>query len=243
MIFLLFRRILIGSLSLSLIFSSIYLTQEATKPSLPVTTKENIFLPIVIIDAGHGGIDSGTLGKDNTPEKEINLSIAFKLNELLLLWGYETKMTRTEDKLIGEGEFSTIRSAKQADISKRLHLTEQQEHCILISIHQNHYHQSQYNGFQVFYNHNNPNNKILAETLQKTVVSNLQPYNTRGVKTIGTEIYLLYHCSKPAVMVECGFLSNPKELSLLKNQIYQSQIAYCIAMGLEEYLHNNPTFA
>ena len=158
-----------------------------------------------------------------------------------MLMGYQTKLTRTEDKLIGEGEYTTIRSAKQADIAKRLQMVETLENCVLISVHQNHFHQSKYSGFQAFYNNNHNQNKILAETLQKTIVTHLQPENTRTIKTIGAEIYLLYHCTKPAVMVECGFLSNPKEVSLLINDAYQNAMAYTIAKGIDDALKQNPS--
>ncbi len=239
MIFL-FRRVFIVVISFALIIASIYLTHSASH-KVSLTVAETSSFPMIIIDAGHGGIDSGTSAVDGTPEKEINLSISKKLNEILILMGYQTKMTRTEDALIGEGEYNTIRSKKQADIAKRLQLVEEQENCILISVHQNYFHQSQYSGLQVFYNNNHPQNKLLAQTLQKTVVSHLQPNNTRAVKTIGAEIYLLHHCTKPAVMVECGFMSNPKEMSLLKNENYQRTMAYSIAKGIDDYLQQNPS--
>ena len=198
------------------------------------------FKPTIIIDPGHGGEDGGAT-VNNILEKNINLSISKKLNEIVMLMGYQTKLTRTEDKLIGEGKYTTIRSAKQADIAKRLQMVETLENCILISVHQNHFHQSKYSGFQVFYNNNHNQNKVLAETLQKTIVTHLQPDNTRTIKTIGAEIYLLYHCTKPAVMVECGFLSNPKEVSLLINDAYQNTMAYTIAKGIDDALKQNPS--
>ncbi len=241
MIFLLFRRLLVSILSLGLIISSIYLTKTASHKTV-ITSVNPKSLPILIIDAGHGGIDSGTSGVDGTEEKDINLSISIKLNEIANLMGYKTMMTRTKDQLIGEGEFSTIRSEKQADIYKRLDIVEQQENCILISIHQNHYEQSQYSGFQVFFTNNHSQNKTLAQRLQTLVSTELQPNNHRKIKTIGSEIYLLYHCTKPAIMIECGFLSNIKELSLLKNEQYQHQLAFTIAKGIDMYLQENPPF-
>lgn len=240
MIFLFFRRFLIAVISFSLILFSIYLTHSFSYKS-ELTLSEKYSFPIIVIDAGHGGIDSGTSSDNGIPEKNINLSISKKLNEIVMLMGYQTKLTRTEDKLIGEGEYTTIRSAKQADIAKRLQMVETLENCVLISVHQNHFHQSKYSGFQVFYNNNHNQNKILAETLQKTIVTHLQPDNTRTIKTIGAEIYLLYHCTKPAMMVECGFLSNPKEVSLLINDAYQNAMAYTIAKGIDDALKQNPS--
>lgn len=240
MIFLLFRRLLIGFLTLTVTITSIYLSKSATNHTV-YTLSNAQSLPVLVIDAGHGGIDSGTSGGDGTPEKNINLSISRKLNEILTLMGYKTIMTRTQDELIGEGEFTTIRSQKQADVYKRLELVEEQENCILISVHQNYFQQNKYSGFQVFYTNNHPQNKQLAQQLQSTVTKALQPHNTRTVKTVGSEIYLLHHCTKPAVMVECGFLSNPKELSLLKNETYQNQMAFALAKGIDTYLQQNST--
>ncbi len=242
MIFLLANRLVITVLSFAMILLSIYLTRSASCQIDIATTESTFAFPTIIIDAGHGGIDSGTSANDGTPEKEINLSIAKKINETLTMMGYQTRMTRTDDELIGEGEYSTIHSEKLADITKRLEIVEEQENCILISVHQNYFQESKYSGFQAFYNNNNPQSQLLAQTLQNAVVTHLQPDNTRKIKTIGEEIYLLHHCTKPAVMVECGFMSNPKEVSMLKNVKYQSAIAYAIAKGIDDTLQQNPTF-
>lgn len=194
-------------------------------------------LPTIIIDAGHGGIDSGTSGADGTQEKDINLSIANHINKILITRGFTTIMLRTTDDLLGGGEEEiSIHNRKVKDIRHRLSVIENYDNCIVISVHQNYFRQEQYRGFQVFYNTKNPQNEILAQQLQVSVTMQLQPENNRTIKTIGKEIYLLQHCTKTAVMVECGFMSNPQELLLLKNHQYQCKLAFLLANGIIDYV-------
>jgi N-acetylmuramoyl-L-alanine amidase len=192
-------------------------------------------LPVIVVDAGHGGIDGGASGADGTVEKDINLSIAKKLETILTSCGFQVIMTRREDDLISDPSLNTIRQRKQQDIFKRLKIAENNPKNVLVSIHQNHYSQSRYKGTQVFYSKNHPDSQLLADALQQQIVALLQPDNTRKVKVVGSEIYLLNNCKNPSVMVECGFLSNPKDLSLLTNENYQSQMAFAIAVGLLKF--------
>lgn len=193
-------------------------------------------LPVIVLDAGHGGIDSGTSGADGTREKDINLAIAQKLEALLNGMGFQVVMTRTQDDLISDPALPTLRQRKRQDILKRLEIAQSYENSICISIHQNYYVSSIYSGSQVFYGAAHPENRDLAQALQSAIAGLLQPDNTRAVGQTGSEIYLLQHCMKPAVMVECGFMSNQKELTLLKNETYQAKMAFVIAIGLMGYL-------
>ncbi len=192
----------------------------------------------IIIDAGHGGEDGGTSSQDGTLEKNINLSIAKQLDFMLKSAGYKTIMTRNSDEQLGDISLTTIRQRKISDIKERLEITETNKNSIFISIHQNHFSSSVYSGTQVFYSPNSDNSKILAESIQGSVVSRIQPENKRAIKQVGTNIYLLYNCKLPAVMVECGFMSNPKESELLKNNDYQKQIAFSILCGIQNYLED-----
>ncbi|MBQ6818492.1 MAG: N-acetylmuramoyl-L-alanine amidase [Clostridia bacterium] len=203
--------------------------------TLPTNSQPNRQRPTIIIDAGHGGIDSGASGKDGTPEKIINLSISYKVKEILTALGYKSVMTREADELLISGNETTIRQKKRNDLSARLDLVEKENACILLSIHQNYYDHAQYSGTQVFFARNHPDNQRLAQSIQSAVARLLQPTNRRSIKTVGSEIFLLNQCTKPAVMVECGFMSNTKELSLLKNEEYQTKMAFCIVMGLLSY--------
>ena len=188
--------------------------------------------PIVIIDAGHGGMDGGAMGVDGQIEKEINLSIALKLDTMLRAYGFETILTRNSDVSIHSADAKTVRQQKSSDLKNRLKLLEDTSSGILISIHQNKYSQSSACGTQVFYGRNCPESKELAEMLQKTITGYLQPENKREIKQATKDIYLLYQATKPAVMVECGFLSNAAEAEKLTDGEYQDQIAFSICMAL-----------
>lgn len=193
-------------------------------------------LPTFIIDAGHGGIDGGAVAADGTVEKGINLSIAFKLKTILTTLGYPIIMTRESDCLINDDGLTSVKSCKTSDIKNRLKILENAPNGILLSIHQNKYSAAKYSGTQVFYSPGNPESHYLATTLQNVVRQNVQPENTRVEKQSGSEIYLLYHATRPAVMIECGFISNPDELEKLKSDSYQQLIAYAVAVGVLQYL-------
>lgn len=193
-------------------------------------------LPVIILDAGHGGFDGGAVAADGTLEKDLNLAIAKELREMLLPMGFQVIMTREEDTGTEDPDASTIRQKKNSDLHNRLELTKKYDNAILLSIHMNKFEQSQYSGTQVFYGPVNQASKSLAEAIQGTVKEQLQTDNTREVKKGTKDAYLLYNASIPAVIVECGFLSNGPELARLKDQTYQKQMAFSILSGLLEHL-------
>lgn len=117
-------------------------------------------------------------------------------------------------------------------------IIEQTPDALFVSIHQNHYGGPSYSGAQVFYSKNNPESEKLAKAIQQDICSLLQPQNRRAVKRTGTEIYLLYHAESPAVMVECGFLSNAAETQKLKDDGYQTAMAFSVMCGITDYLKN-----
>lgn len=189
----------------------------------------------VIIDAGHGGMDGGTSAADGTLEKDINLSISLKLDEILRSMGINTVMTRSQDISIHDENAQTVRQKKVSDIKNRLKILNETDNSIFVSIHQNHFSDSKYSGAQVFYSKNNPLSSKLAEKIRLPIITYLQADNTRETKSVGTDIYLLYHADSPAVMVECGFLSNKDEANNLKDEKYQQKIAFLIALGIVDY--------
>ena len=160
----------------------------------------------------------GAIGVDGQIEKEINLSIALKLDTMLRAYGFQTIMTRDSDVSIHSPDAKTVRQQKTSDLKNRLKLLEDTSSGILISIHQNKYSQSSAHGTQVFYGKNCLESKELAEMLQKTITGYLQPENTREIKQATKDIYILYQATKPAVMVECGFLSNAAEADKLTDE-------------------------
>lgn len=186
-------------------------------------------------NSAHGGEDGGAVGVDGTNEKDINLEIAFKLNHILTAMGYETRMVRTGDISIHNEGLDTLREKKVSDIHNRVAIMEEYENCLYISIHQNKYDDSRIWGAQTFYSPNDEDSKTLAQFIQTSIATKIQPDNKRLIKESGTSIYVLYNATKPAVMVECGFISNPNELSQLKTEEYQSQMAFSISSGILNY--------
>lgn len=202
---------------------------------IPEKSVNNEIDRLVVVDAGHGGKDGGASAADGTQEQFINLDIALKLSDILTKNGYKVVMTRTDNNSIHDESADTIREQKVSDIHNRLKIIEANPDCIFVSIHQNHYTQSKYSGTQVFYSDNNPDSSILAQYIQSAVVSAIQPENKRQIKASGDSIYLLYHAKVPAVMVECGFLSNVQETEKLKDDNYRQQLAQAIADGINQY--------
>lgn len=189
----------------------------------------------VIIDAGHGGEDGGA-EVDGIFEKDINLSIADKLADTLRLCGVRVTEIRDEDISVYDDGAQSLREKKVSDLKHRVEIVNGSENNILVSIHQNKFDNSAYSGAQVFYSSNNDKSRVLAESIRNSVVSLLQNDNTRELKPANSDIYLLDNATVPAVIVECGFLSNDEECAKLLDSGYQSEMAYSIAMGVLEYI-------
>lgn len=189
--------------------------------------------PVVVIDVGHGGDDPGKVGIDGSLEKDINLQIARKLKVYLEQSDVEVVMTREED--VGLYSASDTKK-KMADMRKRCEIIEESGADLVVSIHQNSYHQEDVSGAQVFYYRKSEKGKRLAEILQKRFDYALRDQNRRKAKP-NDSYYLLLHVKCPIVIVECGFLSNWKEAALLKTEEYQDRVAYTLHMGIMEYLN------
>ncbi len=203
-----------------------------------VTTSNSVSLtyrPTIVIDPGHGGEDGGAITSNNIPEKNINLTISLKLRDLFQSNGFNVIMTRETDTDLSNGDDN----AKRTDINNRVDIFNSSQDNIVISVHQNKFTQSQYNGTQIFYSDNVDDSKNLAECVRQSVVTLLQPDNTRLCKEVGSEIYILDNSQVPSILVECGFLSNEKEAKMLQSDEYQSELAYSIFLGFMEYYYTN----
>ena len=186
----------------------------------------------VLIDPGHGGFDGGTTAH-GVVEKDINLAISLPLRDIFRLFGFSVGMTRESDRALDDAGDS-VRSKKVQDMHNRLGLYEQAE--TVISVHQNYFQQEKYSGTQVFYGGNQAESRLLAECIRTSVKEGLQPSNDRQCKKATDGIYLLHHTQRVAVLVECGFLSNPEECRRLTECDYQRQMALSIFEGYLEYL-------
>ena len=189
--------------------------------------------PVVVVDAGHGGTDPGKVGVDGSLEKDINLAVAERLKTYLEQDDVKVIMTRETDT----GLYSETDSRKKmADMKKRCEIIEESGADLVVSIHQNSYHEESVSGGQVFYYRDSSKGKALAEILQKRFSYVLGEQNRRLPKA-NANYYLLLHVKCPIVIVECGFLSNRKEAALLNSGEYQDKLAYTIHMGIMEYLN------
>ena len=193
---------------------------------------------VIILDAGHGGIDGGCSTADGVPEKGINLSIMLSLRDMLNIVGYNTVTTRDTDMSIHDSGVHGIRAQKISDMENRLEIFNSLSDSVCISVHQNTYSDPQFKGAQMFYSETNPESARLAASMQSAFKNGIQPYNDRETKLCGKELYLCYYCKNPAVMAECGFLSNPEEAELLKDEDYRRKTAFTLFMGLNEFLEN-----
>lgn len=190
---------------------------------------------IILIDAGHGGIDGGAVSSSGVVEKDVNLSIALKLKEVLESGGYKVHMTRSEDSgLYTEGK--TIREKKREDLANRVKLKESTKADIFVSIHQNTFPESKYKGMQVWYAPNSLESKTLADLMQNKFKENIDTENTRMPKDAGTQFRVLRNQSNTAsVIVECGFLSNPDECSKLASEEYQENFANMLKDSIDNF--------
>ena len=151
------------------------------------------------------------------------------------LYGVSPMMLRTEDVALYDAGTQGIKEKKASDLRNRVKRVEAVENATLISIHQNTFPESKYHGAQVFYA-NEALSLPLAQLLQDNLRSALDPSNSRVPMKIPDSVYLMNHITCRAVLVECGFLSNPEERDKLKTEVYQHQMACAIMAGIMQYV-------
>ena len=233
------RKVLTGFICVILFF--LFIVMMITSVSdikLSVSSETVKTLPDLIVDAGHGGEDGGAVSDNGVLEKDTNLLIANDTADLLYLFGFDVTKTRSDDTALSTNG-DTVRSRKVDDMKKRLEIFNSSDNNVVISIHQNKFTESEYYGTQIFYSPNNEKSKILAENIKFSVKSLLQPENERECKKADSGIYLLNNTDKPAVIVECGFISNNEELQKLLTDSYQKQMSYSIVTGFLDYYNTN----
>lgn len=195
------------------------------------TAKEK---PVVYLDAGHGGIDPGKVGINNALEKDVNLSIVMKLTKFLEAADVEVVLTRDTDKGLYDENDS---NKKVQDMKNRVRKIEESRPALVVSIHQNSYHEEYVHGAQIFYYETSSEGKRAAEILQAQLVQSLDPENHRAAKA-NDSYYLLKKTSAPIVIAECGFLSNSAEAAKLVDDTYQERIAWAVHLGILRYLNS-----
>ncbi|SHH49776.1 N-acetylmuramoyl-L-alanine amidase [Sporobacter termitidis DSM 10068] len=188
----------------------------------------------VIVDAGHGGADGGAVSLSGVKESAVNIDIATRLDLILGFFGTHVEMTRTSENLEYSEKSDTIRQKKAEDQSRRLKQINSAQNAVLISIHQNIYPSSGPFGAQVLYAPTN-GSKEFGAAMQQLLIDALNPKNKRTADEAPDNILLMNHITCPALLIECGFLSNPEEEKLLMTDTYRTKIAAVIAAG---YLAN-----
>lgn len=182
----------------------------------------------VVVDAGHGEPDGGAVGINGTIEKDINLQIALKLREVLENRGVRVIMTRTDDNSICDNSARTLHEKKVSDMHNRLEIINTSGADLFLSIHMNSFSDPKSGGLHVFYSRNHPEAEETATLIQESIAE-LTGAKTHAVKTASDTLFLMKNPIPPAILIECGFISNPEEEKLLNDDNYQSKIAFSIA--------------
>ena len=187
----------------------------------------------IVIDPGHGGRDPGKVGVNNALEKDVNLSIALKLKNLLEQNDINVVMTREEDiGLYSEGDSNK----KRVDLNARVGIIKDSGADIAISIHQNSFTEEYVKGAQVFYHSESKQGKQLAEIMQAQIIKTIADDNHRKAKS-NSNYYMLKKTTCPLVIVECGYMSNIRESALLINEDYQEKMAFAIHLAIMRYIN------
>ena len=191
----------------------------------------------IIIDAGHGTPDEGAQSSSGTTEAQTNLKIALKLQNLLEQNGSKVILTRSDNNAIYDLDSKTLKQKKISDIKNRVKIGNENSADIFVSIHLNKIPQSEYHGWQCFYNTKNEKSIELAKKIQENLNEAIQKENTRVAMKLNT-VYIMKNIEIPISIVECGFLSNPEEEKKLLEDSYQDRLAWGIYNGILDYFYN-----
>lgn len=210
--------------------TNLYMRRDKYIESMLLETERKL----IIIDAGHGGEDPGTLSKSGIMEKDLNLEFAYTIGAMFAERGYAVLYTRTKDKLLYTDEENIKGIRKISDLKNRCKIAAEYPEALFISIHMNSYKNSKYKGLQVYYSENNVESQRLAQSVQDKVSTTVQLDNSRKIKP-GNDIYLLENAPNTTILIECGFLSNPEEAEKLSEKEYQKELSLAIVCGIIEY--------
>lgn len=188
---------------------------------------------VVVIDAGHGGVDPGAVGKGLVLEKDVTLAVSKRLQSLIQQGGAKTIMVREDDSDLGTSV--GLLKRKREDLAQRIQLAKDVQAEVYISIHANSFPNANLTGAQTFYHSDSPESKLLAQSIQQELNSMT---NGKRVIKANQDIYVLKKAHQAAVTVELGFLSNREEEQLMTTPDYQEKLAIAIYKGLSVYFSN-----
>ena len=237
LIVLLRKKILV--LAALLLFGVLLLCGTFVRGALPVFRPSGVpERSVIVIDAGHGGEDGGAVAADGTVESGINLAIAQDLDALLRFLGCETRMTRTEDAAIYSDGARTLREKKASDLKNRAALVNETPNAVLLSIHQNCYPTAQPSGAQVLYS-SNGKSEDFGRLMHDNLVNSLDPQNRRVAEPDKNRLYILSNVDCPAILVECGFVSNHSDITKLTDSRYQTALSTVLMASYLQFIHSN----
>lgn len=233
------RSCVVGGLLFFLITAIMFLiirfvwSDDAAVQTAATSTAQSV--AVLVIDAGHGGLDGGASAADGTAESVLNLQIAERMRQICALLGTACVMTRMSEELDYPDESASVHAKKVWDQQSRVALIRDTENAVLISIHQNNYPDSRPCGSQVLYA-GTEGSAHLGELTHRNLISQLDPENRRIAAPISDSIYLMKNVDCPAILVECGFLSNPDDATKLKSGAYQTALATVIVGSYLQFL-------
>ena len=234
-------KIILGFLLISL-FTFSCTTVKNQNNNITNETVETTATPVsgktIILDAGHGTPDEGAESSDGTTEAKTNLKITLKLQKLLEQSGCEVLLTRSDDNAIYDLDSKTLRQKKVSDIKNRVKIGNESSADCFVSVHLNKIPQSQYYGWQCFYNTKNEKSIDLAKSIQESLNESIEKENNRVAMKLDS-VYIMKNVEIPISIVECGFLSNPEEERELLEDSYQEKLAWGIYNGIMEYFYKN----
>lgn len=216
----------------AIVLLAVALSMAEPGESVAVTS---VAAPVLIIDAGHGGADGGAVAANGSLEADFNLDIALRLEALACFFGVDTKMSRRTQEIDYPAQAQTLSEMKRADQKARLELVNSTAGGVLFSIHQNYYPAAAPSGPQVFYSASDSAHR-LADIVQQNLTGALCPTNRRLAVLADDGIFLMKNAEKPAILVECGFISNPGELNKLETGEYRLQLAAVFLASWFQYI-------
>lgn len=239
MILLMRRRTVLSVWLLCLTGTAAVFWLGCRQAALPTLAVQGSSAQTVVIDPGHGGEDGGAVSPEGVEESAINLAVSLRLDGLLRFAGVPTALTRQSDEMVCAPGLDTMRQRKASDIRKRVALVNAVPNAVLLSIHQNSLPSSpETHGAQAFRN-GIDGAEALADILQTELNRTINTHRAKEPKPISQSIYLMHHVTAPAVLVECGFLSNREETALLQTPEHQTKLSAVIAAGYLRWAAEN----
>ena len=211
----------------------IYVFLSNLIPESKSAANSNLTRPVLVIDAGHGGIDGGAIGADGSRESDINLAIALRLRAVCDFFGIHSVMTRVDDSRANDA----LTYSEHAELVYRTELANSIENAVLLSIHQNCYPTAQPSGPQVLYS-NDDSSKRFGELTHFNLINKLDPENRRLPQADNTNIYVLKNTRCPAILVECGFVSNHTDITKLISGQYQTALSAVLLASFIQYTND-----